>query len=472
MSEANTPTVSVICTVYNKEKWLNKAIESFLSQKNVDLEIILIDDASTDNSKLIIQEFAQQYPETIIAIYNDKNLGITKTWGKACLAASGEYIARCDGDDYWVDDSKLEKQLNFLKNHPESDWCGTDVDFVDEDGVIIETNVFTRKIIAISDTYEKMMATRGFTAPSTWLVKRDLMLLVNSMLNDDINTADDTFNLQLDLFNHTQFVFLPEATVAYRVNQGSDSRPKSKEALDKRFDKLLETQLAYLDRYPNANYKEILRILLERHNEFEKELSQHDYFHSRVSSQKVTIYYATPEEGFSQEKALEFQLQYKDNVFFSVPEEATSLRIDLSELPSFYKRVALVNNESNTEILPSYTNGDIIGNYVMFKDNDPQLVYDISILRSKSFTLDYEMFNINDINQDDYIAKILSRDLLHLDSRVKELESCRIKYKQVDDERQYYKQELERMVVAYNSVTHSRRWTIPTAIMNFFRRKK
>ena len=144
----------------------------------------------------------------------------------------------------------------------------------------------------------------------------------------------------------------------------------------------------------------------------------------------------------------------------------------MSELPSFYKRVALVNNESNTEILPSYTNGDIIGNYVMFKDNDPQLVYDISILRSKSFTLDYEMFNIDDINQDDYIAKILSRDLLHLDSRVKELESCRIKYKQVDDERQYYKQELERMVVAYNSVTHSRRWTIPTAIINFFRRKK
>ena len=81
-------------------------------------------------------------------------------------------------------------------------------------------------------------------------------------------------------------MFLPEATVAYRVNQGSDSRPKSKEALDKRFDKLLETQLAYLDKYPNANYKEILRILLERHNEFEKELSQYDYFHSRVSSQK------------------------------------------------------------------------------------------------------------------------------------------------------------------------------------------
>ena len=472
MSVENAPTVSVICTVYNKGKWLNQAIESFLKQKNVTLEIILIDDASTDNSKEIIQEFAKNYPDKIVAIYNDRNLGITETWIKACLAARGEYIARCDGDDYWIDDYKLKKQLEFLQEHPNSQWCGTDVDFVDVNGVTTEKHVFTRQIIELSDSYEKMMATRGFTAPSTWLVKRELMLLANEMLKADVDTADDTFNLQLDLFNHTQFSFLPEATVAYRVNQCSDSRPKSKEALDKRFDKLLETQLAYLDKYPNANYKKILRILLERHNEFEKELSQHDYFHSRVSSQKVTIYYATPEEGFSQEKALEFQLQYKDNVFFSVPEEATSLRIDLSELPSFYKRVALVNNESNTEILSSYTNGDIIGNYVMFKDNDPQLVYDISILRLKSFTLDYEMFNVDDINQDDYIAKILSRDLLHLDSRVKELESCRIKYKQVDDERQYYKQELERMIVAYNSVTHSRRWTIPTAIINFFRRKK
>ena len=63
MSVENAPTVSVICTVYNKGKWLNQAIESFLKQKNVTLEIILIDDASTDNSKEIIQEFAKNYPD-------------------------------------------------------------------------------------------------------------------------------------------------------------------------------------------------------------------------------------------------------------------------------------------------------------------------------------------------------------------------------------------------------------------------
>lgn len=89
----------------------------------------------------------------------------------------------------------------------------------------------------------------------------------------------------------------------------------------------------------------------------------------------------------------------------------------------------------------------------------------------KLFKLIYEMFNLDDINREDYIAKVLSRDLSHLQKEVRELEAYRVKFKQVNDERHYYKRELEKMVVAYNSVTHSRRWKIPTAIINFFRRK-
>ena len=157
---------------------------------------------------------------------------------------------------------------------------------------------------------------------------------------------------------------------------------------------------------------------------------------------------------------------------FNLPEEVTKVRVDLSELPSFYKRVALISQESDTEILLSDSNGDIIGNYVMFKGYDPQLIYDVSISSQKTFKLIYEMFNLDDINREDYIAKVLSRDLSHLQKEVRELGAYRVKFKQVNDEKHYYKRELERMVVAYNSVTHSRRWTIPTAIINFFRRKK
>ena len=242
--------------------------------------------------------------------------------------------------------------------------------------------------------------------------------------------------------------------------------------MDKRFDKLLETQLAYLEKYPNTNYKEILRILLERHNNFEKELSKWDYFHSQVSSQKVTIYYATLEEGFSQDKTLEFQLQYQDTIHFELPKEATSLRIDLSELSSFYQRVSLSTTEYQTELLPSFSNGDIIGNYVMFRDSDPQLIYDISILNQKSFTLEYVMFNVDNINSADFVAKILTQNLLEASQEINNLNSYKVQFEIADQERLYYKTALEEMVVRYNSVTHSRRWTIPTKIINFFRRKK
>lgn len=472
MSFDKNPTVSIVCTVYNKEKWIGQAIDSFLSQKDVDFEILLIDDASTDASRDIIQKYAEQYPDIIRTLYNDHNLGIAETWHRACLATKGDYIARCDGDDYWIDECKLAKQLAFLEKNPESKWCGTDIDFVDVDGKTVEHNVFTRQIVDLSDSYEKMIATRGFTAPSTWLIQRDVMLLVNDMLKDDMRTADDTFNLQLDLFNHTQFCFLPEVTVAYRVNQGSDSRPNSKEKLDKRFDSLLRTQLAYLDKYPNTNYKKVLRILLERHNNFEKELSQRDFRHSNVNSQKVTIYYSNQENVFTQEQTLEFQLQYQDTISFEVPEETVALRVDLSELPSFYQYVTLVAKDYRTEVLPSSTNGTVLKQSIMFGHPDPQICYDISILDSTAFELSYKMFNVDHINQNDYIANVLTQEMLKLEKQVQTLQEYKFKFRQANDKKRYYKHELERMVVAYNSVTHSRRWIIPTAIINFFRRKR
>ena len=91
--------VSIICTNYNKEAWIEEAIQSFLNQKcNFDYEIILVDDASSDHSPQIIEHYAKQFPEKIKAVFHQENLGITKTWIEACKLAQGDYIARCDGD--------------------------------------------------------------------------------------------------------------------------------------------------------------------------------------------------------------------------------------------------------------------------------------------------------------------------------------------------------------------------------------
>ena len=75
--------VSIICTNYNKGDWVREAIDSFLNQEtNFDFEIIIIDDASTDHSYEIIQEYQNKFPEKVRTFRNEVNLGITKTWQK------------------------------------------------------------------------------------------------------------------------------------------------------------------------------------------------------------------------------------------------------------------------------------------------------------------------------------------------------------------------------------------------------
>ena len=259
--------VSVICTNYNKGDWIRDAIESFLCQKtNFEYEIILVDDKSTDGSQDIIKQYTEKYPDKIRAFYNDKNLGITRTWIKICKEAKGKYIARCDGDDYWIDDKKLQKQVDLLEKNKDSKWCSTDSDTINESG-IIQHSVFENHIIDHPDTYAKMLATRGFTAPSTWLVQTDLMQEINTEI--DKTAIDDTFNIQLDLFNKTKLTYLPDSTAIYRINDGSDSRPKDIKDITARNKKLLKTQLEYIRKYPNVEYEEILKTILPRTVDFE-----------------------------------------------------------------------------------------------------------------------------------------------------------------------------------------------------------
>lgn len=255
--------VSIICTNYNKGDWIGEAIESFLRQK-VDFryEIIVIDDKSTDHSPSIIREYAKKYPETVRVFFNKKNLGITKTWIKICKEAKGKYIARCDGDDYWVDDKKLQKQVEQLEKSKESLWCSTDYDTINPEGELMQRSVFENGLVDRSTSYAEMLAKKGFTAPSTWLVETNLIQKINAGI--DSTAVDDTFNIQLDLFNKTRLTYMPEATAVYRVNDGSDSRPVEIENIRSRHEKLLKTQLEYIEKYKDVDYVEILKILLRR----------------------------------------------------------------------------------------------------------------------------------------------------------------------------------------------------------------
>ena len=118
--------VSVLCTAYNHENFIKDAIEGALRQKvNFKYELIVHDDASTDKTPEIINEYAKKYPEVIRAIMQRENQYQKHHIYAEFLFpnAKGKYIAFCEGDDYWTDEHKLQKQIDFLESHPEYSLC-------------------------------------------------------------------------------------------------------------------------------------------------------------------------------------------------------------------------------------------------------------------------------------------------------------------------------------------------------------
>lgn len=253
--------VSIICTNYNKGDWVREAIDSFLNQKtNFGFEIIIIDDASTDYSYEIIQEYQNKFPEKVRTFRNEVNLGITRTWKKVCQEAKGQYIARCDSDDFWTDPLKLQKQVDLLDASTDSLWSNTEFDMVDLDGNLIQKDAFANKALPLIDSYEEMLVMKGMTMASTWLVDTTLMQDVSAQISD--TAADDTFELQLELFKRTKISFLSDSTTVYRMNLGSDSKPMTLETAERRFTGILDSQIKYLNKYPDQDIQRISHLAL------------------------------------------------------------------------------------------------------------------------------------------------------------------------------------------------------------------
>lgn len=253
--------VSIICTNYNKGDWVREAMDSFLNQRTTfDFEIIIIDDSSTDHSYEIIQEYQNKFPEKVRTFRNEVNLGITKTWKKICREAKGQYIARCDSDDFWTDPLKLQKQVDLLDSSTDSLWSNTEFDMVDLDGNIIQKDAFANKALPLIDSYEEMLVMKGMTMASTWLVDTSLMQDVSDQISD--TAADDTFELQLELFKRTKISFLSDSTTVYRMNLGSDSKPMTPDTAEKRFTGILNSQIKYLNKYPDQDIQRISHLAL------------------------------------------------------------------------------------------------------------------------------------------------------------------------------------------------------------------
>ena len=124
---ADKHLVTIRCLAYNQELYIRQCLEGFIMQKtNFRFEAIVHDDASTDGTVTVIREYAAKYPDIIKPIFEKENL-YSKHNGSLTRAVDkymfGKYIAICEGDDYWIDPLKLQKQVDFMENHPECSMC-------------------------------------------------------------------------------------------------------------------------------------------------------------------------------------------------------------------------------------------------------------------------------------------------------------------------------------------------------------
>lgn len=130
-----TPLVTIYCMAYNHEKYIQQTIEGFLNQKTTfPYEIIIHDDASTDRTAEIIRKYAEAHSDVIIPILQTENkyskgIKILKTY--ILPKAQGKYIAICEGDDYWCDSKKLQKQVDWMEKHDDYTLCAHNSKYVD-----------------------------------------------------------------------------------------------------------------------------------------------------------------------------------------------------------------------------------------------------------------------------------------------------------------------------------------------------
>lgn len=132
---AGMPKVSVLMITYNHEKYIAQAIESALAQvTDFDFEIVIGEDCSTDRTRDIVVDYQRRYSDRIVLVTSETNVGANRNFARSLMTCKGEYIALLEGDDYWTSPNKLQRQVDFLEDHPKCIICFHNATVVDESG--------------------------------------------------------------------------------------------------------------------------------------------------------------------------------------------------------------------------------------------------------------------------------------------------------------------------------------------------
>lgn len=249
-----TPLISVIVPTHNRADLLPEALRSVLAQTFTDWELIVMDDASTDDTESVVAEFAQR-DGRIRYVRNEKNLGIARNRNEGLAQARGRLIAMLDSDDVWLDHWKLEKQADFLATNPGHVIVGTYACVMDENGKNCGSFEFETSDAAI----RAHMLRRNQFVQSSLLYRKVAAMQVGGY--DSSYTVADDYDLWLKMGAEGKLAVIPEYMTGYREHSGGITKTKRVLAAREHLSIIRKHKLAY-PAYLLAFIKAQLRIAL------------------------------------------------------------------------------------------------------------------------------------------------------------------------------------------------------------------
>ena len=225
-------TVSVCCITYNHAAFLAQTIESVLMQEtDFAVELVIGEDCSPDATRAIAQDYERRYPGRVRVLAHAHNLGIMRNLMATMAACTGEFVAFLEGDDYWTDPAKLQRQVDLLRTRPDAGLCFHDAEIVYEVDPPRPPTVFSQHIAphalpAPSPAAAPLRFTQASLAQVGWIVPSASMMFRASNLPQPLpewfaGVFSGDYTLQLLSTQRGAAYYLPQPMARYRVHAGS-----------------------------------------------------------------------------------------------------------------------------------------------------------------------------------------------------------------------------------------------------------